>query len=75
MLQQIVLFPKGMLQVWIQVNTRTGLDISFKKGTAKMNKMAVGLRYFNGHLLRSITAIRKGPTAMAFGAVGYFEPR
>lgn len=39
-----------------------------------MSKMAVGLSYFNGHLLTGIMAIRKGPTAMAIDAVGYFEP-
>lgn len=45
-----------------------------EKGTAKMSKMAIGLSYFNGHLLTGIMAIRKGPTAMAIDAVGYFEP-
>ena len=45
-----------------------------KKGTAKMSKLAVGICYFIGHLLRGTTAISKGPTAMAVGAVGYFKP-
>ncbi|KAJ8030194.1 hypothetical protein HOLleu_26528 [Holothuria leucospilota] len=38
-----------------------------------MREMAVGLCYFNGHLLRGITAIRKGPTAMTVGAVRLFR--
>lgn len=48
----------------------SGLEISLQKGTAKMRKLAIGLCYFEGHLLT--TAISKRLMATGIGAVSYF---
>lgn len=54
---------------------RAGREISYRKFTTKLSKLARGLScYFIAHLLKGTMAIIEGPTVMAISAVTYFKP-